>query len=320
MTKEQMNKNERYITLTGGYQVPLRVDPSAYQYSSVATQQTADFPASFRLWTSGIKNQQTKGSCVAHALSTLKEIQEHYDTGDNKAFSVGWIYGYRLPTQYQGEGMYISEALSNLRHFGAVHKHYIPDNLAYSEITMIINDMKEICLEEAKNYKIANYAKVNNVTEIKHAIYVDHSPVVVGAMLYDSFYETDGSGIVKSPNITKEKNYGGHCMLIIGWTTINNKEYYVVQNSWGESFGDNGFCYIPINEFFSFTERWTVLDIQNYNKVFTDIKGRWSENYINKCVRSGLISGYEDGTFKPTNNITREEVCVLFSKLMEKFD
>ena len=318
--EKQINNIEKYKEFTGGYKVPLKAEPTAYQYSSVTQQKTADFPASFRLWTSGVKNQKNKSSCVAHALSTLKEIQEHYDTGDNKAFSVGWIYGYRLPEQYQGEGMYISEALSNLRHFGAVHKHYIPDNLDYSEITTIINDMKETCLEESKNYKIANYAQVNNVTEIKHALYVDHSPVVIGAMLYESFYETDGSGIVKCPKINSERNYGGHCMLIIGWTTINNKEYYVVQNSWGEEFGDNGFCYIGIDDVFPICEKWTVLDVQNYNMEFKDVKGRWSEDFINKCVRSGLISGYEDGTFRPTATLTREEACVLFCKLMEKFD
>ena len=317
---QQTNNKEKYISCTGGYKQPIKAQPTAYQYSSIVTQKTTDFPASFRLWTSGVKNQKNKNSCVAHALSTLKEIQEYYDSGDNKSFSIGWIYGYRLPEQYQGEGMYISEALSNLRHFGAVHKHYIPDNLEYSEITTIINDMKDVCLKEAVNYKIANYAQVNNLTEIKHAIYVDHSPVVVGSLLFESFYETDGSGIVKCPNMSKEVNYGGHCMLITGWTTINNKEYYVVQNSWGEEFGDNGFCYIPVDEPFPFCEKWTVLDIQNYNKNFNDIKGRWSEEYINKCVRSGLISGYEDGTFRPTNTITREEVCVLLSKLMDKFE
>lgn len=315
-----MSNVEQFKKLTGGYLKPSSPNFLAYQYSSVAKQQTNIFPKSFRLWTSPIKNQQTKSSCVGHALSTLKEIQEYYDTGEKKDFSVGWIYGYRLPDQYQGEGMYIGEALSNLKNIGAVHKKYIPDNLAYSEIRTIIDDMKKTCLKEAGNYKIANYAQVNNSTEIKHAIYCDHSPVVIGAILYESFYQTDGSGIVKIPNVNIEKNYGGHCMLIVGWTTINNKEYYVVQNSWGEGFGDNGFCYIPIDSAFPICEKWSVLDIQNYNKELKDINGRWSENYINQCVRSGLISGYEDGTFKPTNSITREEVCVLFAKFIEKFE
>lgn len=317
---EQVDLREKYIQNTGGYKPVEKQKPSVYQYSSVATQTTNVFPKSFRLWTSGVKNQKNKNSCVAHALSTLKEIQEYYDTNDFKSFSVGWIYGYRLPEQYQGEGMYISEALNNLRHFGAVHQNYIPDNLDYSEITNIIDDMKNICLSEAVNYKIANYAQLKNSTEIKHALYVDHSPVVIGALLYESFYLTDGSGIVKCPDMIKEKCYGGHCMLIIGWTTIHNKEYYVVQNSWGEEFGDNGFCYIPIDGSFPICEQWSVLDIQNYNKDFKDVKGRWSEEYVNKCVRAGLISGYEDGSFRPTNNITREEVCVLLSKLMEKFE
>ena len=316
-----MSNIEQFKKLTGGYIKPTNPNVLAYQYSSVAKQKVSNFPKTFRLWTSGIKNQQTKSSCVGHALATLKEIQEYYDTGDRKNFSVGWIYGYRLNTQYQGEGMYISEGLNNLKNIGAIHNKYIPDNLAYSEITAIIEDMRDTCLSEAINYRIANYAMINNITEIKHALYCDHSPVVIGISVYDSFYETDGTGIVKCPNIKKEKSYGGHCMLIIGWTTINDTEYYVVQNSWGENFGDNGFCYIPVDGNFPICEKWSVFDIQNYNKQFIDVpESRWSKTYIDKCVRSGLISGYEDGTFKPSETITREEMCAIIARLLEKFE
>lgn len=44
---------------------------------------------------------------------------------------------------------------------------------------------------------------------------------------------------------------------------------------------------------------------------FTDIKGRWSERAISSLVDKQIMSGYSDGTFRPTRNITREEFAVI---------
>lgn len=48
---------------------------------------------------------------------------------------------------------------------------------------------------------------------------------------------------------------------------------------------------------------------------FTDIKGHWAENYINKFYNKGYINGYEDNTFKPENPITRAEFVKVFNKV-----
>ena len=39
----------------------------------------------------------------------------------------------------------------------------------------------------------------------------------------------------------------------------------------------------------------------------SDISGHWAKQYIDKLVENGGISGYEDGTFRPDNTITRAE-------------
>ena len=41
----------------------------------------------------------------------------------------------------------------------------------------------------------------------------------------------------------------------------------------------------------------------------SDIYGHWAQYYIQPLVDSGIINGYEDGTFKPDNPITRAEFC-----------
>lgn len=52
---------------------------------------------------------------------------------------------------------------------------------------------------------------------------------------------------------------------------------------------------------------------------FTDVvEEDWYYNYIAAALKNGLISGYTDDTFKPNNNITREEMAVVISKLLHK--
>lgn len=48
------------------------------------------------------------------------------------------------------------------------------------------------------------------------------------------------------------------------------------------------------------------------NTSFSDINGHWAKSWIEKSVKMGFVSGYEDGTFKPDRTITRAE----FSKLI----
>lgn len=51
---------------------------------------------------------------------------------------------------------------------------------------------------------------------------------------------------------------------------------------------------------------------------FTDISGHAYEDEIIKAYSAGIISGYEDGEFKPDREITREEVAALVYNLVEK--
>ncbi len=57
------------------------------------------------------------------------------------------------------------------------------------------------------------------------------------------------------------------------------------------------------------------------NMEFADVeKDRWSKNFIRICVDEGLLQGYPDGTFKPTQPPTREEIAVILVRLLDKFE
>lgn len=50
--------------------------------------------------------------------------------------------------------------------------------------------------------------------------------------------------------------------------------------------------------------------------AFSDIDRHWAESDIKLLTADGIIKGYEDGTFRPDNSITREEVAQLFSNFI----
>lgn len=51
----------------------------------------------------------------------------------------------------------------------------------------------------------------------------------------------------------------------------------------------------------------------NQNIIFVDVKGHWANDAIYDMAGKGIISGYEDDSFKPENSITREEFAKLIA-------
>lgn len=68
------------------------------------------------------------------------------------------------------------------------------------------------------------------------------SPVVIGVNWYDSMFDSDSNGVIKVGGSIA----GGHAILVDGVNTMTKK--YRLKNSWGKSFGRNGFCYISFDD------------------------------------------------------------------------
>lgn len=61
------------------------------------------------------------------------------------------------------------------------------------------------------------------------------------------------------------------------------------------------------------------LNVDTAECDFADVdKDRWSYRYVAAMYEMGTISGYPDGTFKPGNYITREEMAVMLCRLLLK--
>lgn len=54
---------------------------------------------------------------------------------------------------------------------------------------------------------------------------------------------------------------------------------------------------------------------------FKDIEEtRWSKAAIDRCVTEGILVGFEDGTFRPTENVTREQFATILTRILDKVE
>ncbi|SOB98670.1 lysophospholipase L1-like esterase [Ureibacillus xyleni] len=61
----------------------------------------------------------------------------------------------------------------------------------------------------------------------------------------------------------------------------------------------------------------TLASLAEEKVVFTDIEGHWAAQYIQEVVAAGIMSGYEDGTFKPDQALTRIETVSVITRSLE---
>ena len=99
------------------------------------------------------------------------------------------------------------------------------------------------CYREAANHRILSYYRINTLDEMVHCLNSGY-PFVFGFSVYDSFEseEVANTGIVNMPT-GNEQLLGGHAVMAIGYDM--NKKRFLVRNSWGINWGQQGYFTIP---------------------------------------------------------------------------
>ena len=117
---------------------------------------------------------------------------------------------------------------------------YIPENFsikpsqkAYDEASKKIPFKKNFITGALKD----------NIDGVKNALSKNY-PVVFAFNVYDSFYKLE-NGLVPIPDKKTESLLGSHACCLLGFS--DDKKIFIVQNSWGNNFGDNGYIYFPFD-------------------------------------------------------------------------
>ncbi|MFK4438608.1 C1 family peptidase [Paenibacillus sp. RC21] len=94
----------------------------------------------------------------------------------------------------------------------------------------------------AAKYKIKAYANLDTIKAMQRSLVVN-GPFVVGTSVYKNWMDPNVAATGKIPLPGSSEFIGGHAICIVGFD--DETQMFKFKNSWGTSWGDNGFGYLP---------------------------------------------------------------------------
>jgi len=160
----------------------------------------------------------------------------------------------------QDAGAELSHGILSLKQSGICSETSWP-----YDISKFTNKPSPKCYLEALKHKALSVCNVSqNINTMKNSLIQGH-PFVVGIQVFEEFEtaKVASTGIVPMPGPTSS-NLGGHAVVCVGYTTKDNKNYWIMRNSWGSSWGDKGYFYLPQEYLLDAslsTDLWTITKV-----------------------------------------------------------
>lgn len=240
-----MGKN--YIEAFGA--IESKIDVRDYQVACAAAP-NVELPEVFELNMRAVKNQLAVSSCVAHALAEVVEYFNFMQEKTDTTMSTEFIYGNRINHTYTDKGMIIRDALENLRKYGTCPNSSMPGNIEVPEAIRRFNQNALGVIPVAYPNRITNYCSLYKKNDMKLWL-MTKGPIVFSVKWYENYWLTVNNELHFDE---KSEPSGCHCMVIYGW----NKEGWLFQNSWGNTWGDSGRAVYPYDA--TIREAWGVED------------------------------------------------------------
>ena len=194
-------------------------------------------------WTSHlheVRNQGIQGTSVTHAAVCMLEWRERKLFKNDVRFSPQFLYNSREDPNnvYMGA----RELMNILVKVGCCTEESCP----YGNEDM---PLPEQLLNEAGLHKVQGYARINTVATLKMALNV-FGPCLI---MFPVFNHTPA---MWKQHRDEQWKLGGHAMAVIGY----NKEGFILRNSWGKYWEENGCCIYPYSDWGYHDEAWCIAD------------------------------------------------------------
>lgn len=192
----------------------------------------------FRCWQQG-----SLGSCTAQSVAAAVLFRDIYDR-DHDIVVPSRLFIYYATRSLEGTtkvdaGAQIRNAIKAVSHFG------YPLESSWPYRTANFTKKPPVRLyKAAEKEKIRRYERVKRDLRHFKSLLTQGLPIVIGFSVYESIYQqkVTKTGFIPLPK-GREKLDGGHAVLVVGYS--DSKNALVIRNSWGTSWGEAGYGYLP---------------------------------------------------------------------------
>lgn len=187
-----------------------------------------------------VKHQGKIGACTVFSVASIFEYILKKNSHKNFDLSESFVYynvRHAKGLENEDTGSSFHDVIQSIGSEGICLEELHPYSSGLSE------QPSDDAYADAKTRRIVKALNVAvNEDCIKSAIQEGY-PVAVSLKVFNSF--NSSKGFVPHPSAEEKESgeFGYHAMVICGYT--DESHHFVVRNSWGEDFGDGGYCYIP---------------------------------------------------------------------------
>lgn len=240
--------------------IPDKPDIRDYKYS--VTKITQPNTVDLRNYCSPIEDQGNLGSCTSQAIVGNIEFLNKRNNKQNDLSRLFVYYYERLleGTVNYDSGAYIRDGIKACYTYGTPLEGYWPYN-----ISQYRTKPSTVAINDAARRKVTLYERITDHNGCLDAL-TNGYPVTIGFYVYSSFESASvaRTGIMPFPNTAREQLLGGHAVLLVGYNKTN--QTYIARNSWGTSWGDKGYFYMPFRVIQTTTmssDFWTIKTVSN---------------------------------------------------------
>lgn len=190
-----------------------------------------------------IKHQNGSSSCSSQATSYYTEVLNFIETGQKVQLSPKFLYAF---VGHRNEGSYVKDNMARVCNYGIATEQDTPSYMNGSPPTedfmLRKEDITQTAKDNAMTYWAKNYLTWDNskIDLYKQAIYQGQGCV---AVCWGNNYLWQGkNGIIQLPDNPSQMTWL-HAVYFTGYD--DNKKYFEFVNSWGDTWGDKGFGYLP---------------------------------------------------------------------------
>ncbi|MCD6018250.1 MAG: cysteine protease [Bacteroidetes bacterium] len=247
---------------SSSYGTGATLDPRVYDstdvYAALSPDEQLPERVSLERFAPDAQDQGQQGSCVGWGSTyAARTILEAVNTGKNPnqvAFSPAFTYNQIGMEDCQGT--YIDRAMDLMTSEGSVPYEKFPydeNSCSKQPDNYVLKEASQFRMKGANRLSISGDDYTVDVNAIRENL-AHNAPVVIGMSVGGTFMkDMEGKDTWIPSNHDYDRNgFGGHCMCVLGYDDYKDEGSFLIQNSWGPKWGNNGRAWINYKDFVYF--------------------------------------------------------------------